>query len=368
MNCKLKYFLVVLATLISTTPAWGNEKVYVSGRSARVTEDKLHLYRLNGNSGEIGRDSALLTAPETLRNGMVPYMARYAKTVLFNSAEIRRKPVAKLLLGRFFETRYYHYLQPMIYDEDRATLRSFARFARFREEEVIAAFLVPDTMHMLAKDALSNNILPLFQSQKRPDTWGNVPAVPVRPFGCTSFVIPGHRTASRQMVFGRVLDYPGVGILDKNPAVYLYERPGALRYMAVLSAGLGAAVSSMNERGLTLALHSIISHDAGRNGFPIMSITRKIMEEASTIEQAAAICNANVPTTPWLLNMADTARPGGRAARIEINPRLNKCQVIWEQDYSMALNHFKDPVNHANEYRFTPATDLHELGRERRAR
>ncbi len=151
-------------------------------------------------------------------------------------------------------------------------------------------------------------------------------------------IAPGH-SAHGRTIFGRVLDYPGVNLYDAYPLIYYIAQPGRNRYVTVTTGGLAAgALTAMNEHGLTLSVHSVLSLDATAKGSPLMSVTTHMMEYARTIEEAAAICNQRPTAASWLMNLVDVRNGVPRAARLESSPTDRRCSLTFAPGDSLATN------------------------------
>jgi hypothetical protein len=187
----------------------------------------------------------------------------------------------------------------------------------------------------------------------RPDGGRLVPAntlfdmshMGLRPlFGCSSFVVPPHRSATGGVLFGRNLDFYPLGYLHEFSLITAY-RPAAAR-LGFVSLGFPAVVgcfSGMNEAGLCLARHEVFgpnvrrSFDAG--GVPFAVALREVLETCRTAGEAAARLARVRHATVNIVVLADAAEAGV----LELTP-----EGVYERpakdEFVGCSNHFLHPA------------------------
>ena len=110
-------------------------------------------------------------------------------------------------------------------------------------------------------------------------------------FGCSSFVVPKHRSKTGGLLFGRNLDFYPLGYLHDFSLVTVY-RPASKRFgfVSLGFPGLVGCFSGMNSAGLCLARHEVLAPKVRRtfdaSGVPFAAALREVMETCSTSEEA----------------------------------------------------------------------------------
>ncbi|MDP5226461.1 MULTISPECIES: C45 family peptidase [Arthrobacter] len=106
-----------------------------------------------------------------------------------------------------------------------------------------------------------------------------------------------------------------------------------------------AAKIGVNDSGLGLHFN-ILSHssDSDAGGVPVHAIARRILEEASTVEEATAIAgSATVSASTVFTVFAQTHDGGSRAASLELSPAGLAAVRPDEDGWLFHTNHFLDP-------------------------
>jgi isopenicillin-N N-acyltransferase like protein len=136
-----------------------------------------------------------------------------------------------------------------------------------------------------------------------------------RLFGCSSLVVDAARSATGGPIFGRNMDFFGLGYLQHYGLVLVYPR-GPERRHAFVSVGFPGMIgcsSGMNDAGLAAASHEIFDPAARRkfnpNGLPFALAYRHILEQCATVEEACSLLQSIEPTTSTSLVVCD--RRGG---------------------------------------------------------
>lgn len=161
---------------------------------------------------------------------------------------------------------------------------------------------------------------------------------------CSALLVEPPRSATGGPLLGRNLDYPSLGYMHQYSLVTLY-RPCTAKhaFVAVGFPGMVGCLSGMNDAGLALSILEVFQIKVGRkrydgDGIPYALCYRRLLEECSTIDEAAALLERMDRTTITNLAMAD--RNG--IAVLEVTPR----QVVVRRPERGALvctNHFCSP-------------------------
>jgi len=130
-------------------------------------------------------------------------------------------------------------------------------------------------------------------------------------FGCSSLIVDAAHSATGGPLFGRNMDFFGLGYLQHYGLVLLYPR-GPDRRHAFVSVGFPGMIgcsSGMNDAGLALASHEIFDPAARRkfnpNGLPFALAYRHILEQCTTVENAYSFLQSIERTTSTSLVICD---------------------------------------------------------------
>jgi len=151
---------------------------------------------------------------------------------------------------------------------------------------------------------------------------------------CTAFGV--HRDST--LLIGRNLDfYAGEGFA-KNKVVSFYRPYHGYRFAMVAWAGLIGTLSGMNECGLTVTLNSASSDIPTAAKTPVSIIARKIMQYASTIDEAYAIaseCESFVSEMFFIGSAYDST--------VAIIEKSLDTTVLFRsgKDYTLLTNHYQ---------------------------
>ncbi len=155
--------------------------------------------------------------------------------------------------------------------------------------------------------------------------------------GCTSVAtkLPGGG-----FLYGRNLDFAGVGTWDKHPMLLAIDPPAGsdeLRHLVIAADGvLFGGITGANEAGLTLAAHMNYTQNAGISGVPLVLIGELVLRQAHTFLEAEEILRNNRPAGPWTFVI--TNLKNGETMAVESSPSL--FLVRWGEDqHFVQTNH-----------------------------
>jgi hypothetical protein len=111
-------------------------------------------------------------------------------------------------------------------------------------------------------------------------------------FGCSSLVVPPHRSTTGGLLFGRNLDFFPLGYLHDFGLVTVYpSEPGRLGFAALGFPGVVGCFSGMNAAGLCLARHEVLAPRVRRRfdpaGVPFAVALREVLEACRSVGEAA---------------------------------------------------------------------------------
>jgi hypothetical protein len=146
----------------------------------------------------------------------------------------------------------------------------------------------------------------------------------LQPFGgCSSLLVDPSRSSTRQMVFGRNLDFLPLGGIDRLGLVTIYRPNDKHAFVSVGFPGFGGVFSGMNDAGLSLATHTV---GRSRENEPLFNplgelrywTFREILEECSTVDEAEELLRKK---TGYIKSILLVACDTQRAAVFEITTR-----------------------------------------------
>jgi len=160
-------------------------------------------------------------------------------------------------------------------------------------------------------------------------------------FACSSLIVSARRSATGGPLFGRNLDFYTQGFLDKYSLVTVYRPEGKHAFVSVGFPGLFGCLSGMNDAGLALAVHEVYFSADGSpmfnpEGVPYLFAFRRVLEECSTVDEAAEMLRDMERTTKLNLAVCDPKD----AAVLEMTPKT--LHVRRGEDGLLACtNHFR---------------------------
>jgi hypothetical protein len=157
--------------------------------------------------------------------------------------------------------------------------------------------------------------------------------------GCSTLIVEPARSATGGPLFGRNLDYPTLGYLQKYTLVTVYKARGKHAFASIGFPGLVGCISGMNDAGLALATLEVYSSREGSpfnlKGTPYLLGLRRILEECTTVAQAEKLLRSMKRTT--LNNLAICDRKEGAVFEITPNTMMVRRAV---RGICPCTNHF----------------------------
>lgn len=163
-------------------------------------------------------------------------------------------------------------------------------------------------------------------------------------FGCSALVVEAPRSKTGQPIFGRNMDYLSLGYLHEYTLVTVYHPEGKHAFASIGYAGSIGCLSGINDAGLALTVLETTGADRTEGpafnpeGIPFALCYRRLLEECTTIQEAAVMLRGMKRTTTNNLTLCD---PHGGAV-FEITPS----RVVVrrpERDCALCTNHFCSP-------------------------
>ena len=163
--------------------------------------------------------------------------------------------------------------------------------------------------------------------------------------GCTNFAAFGPASADGKLWHARNFDFSGHGVLDRYRVVYIVEPADKIPFVAV---GCSAdhwnhqvVHTAMNAQGLSLGyMLSVAPGESIMDTPTLWALFRRVIENASTIEEALAILEAGPRRGAANLLLADGKVPD--AVVVELTS--DALAVRWAEDGVVySTNHFVSP-------------------------
>ncbi len=150
---------------------------------------------------------------------------------------------------------------------------------------------------------------------------GSLPFLKFLPAGgCSSVALRGKEGG---LLWGRNLDFAGVGTFDRHPMLLSIE-PAAdtkeLRHIVLGADGLlFGGITGVNEAGIAFAVHQNFSKDVSLSGIPMVVIGELVLRKAHNLEEAEEILRAHRPASIWTFVVGDLNQ--GEMMAVESSPQ-----------------------------------------------
>jgi isopenicillin-N N-acyltransferase-like protein len=160
---------------------------------------------------------------------------------------------------------------------------------------------------------------------------------------CSSLAVEPARSASGNAMFGRNLDFPTFGFLDKYSLIEVIRPQGKHAFVSVTFPGIIGVFSGMNDAGLCLAQLEVNysadhSQRVNLSGTPVAMCFRRLLEECSTVDEAEKLLREQ--NRMMMCNLAICDRT--QTAVLEITPKT-VARRDDERGLCLCTNHFRTP-------------------------
>jgi len=130
-------------------------------------------------------------------------------------------------------------------------------------------------------------------------------------YHCTFFAAWGEATADGHLHQIRALDYATEAGIQNHPALIIYRPEGRNAFAAVSWVGFIGVVTGMNEKGIVMS--EIGDHYGDEKetleGEPFIFLARRLLEDASTLQEAREIIEGAHRTSSYLYCIGDAKIP-----------------------------------------------------------
>ncbi|MDX9972610.1 MAG: C45 family peptidase [FCB group bacterium] len=151
---------------------------------------------------------------------------------------------------------------------------------------------------------------------------------PNAPPQCSNFAVFGKWTTDGRLLHGRNLDWNINGSAQDDAVVLVWRPKGGTPFMMPTWAGAIGGVSGMNAKGITIGEMTSSTENESYDGLPLFLIMRRILEKASTLDEAVAIMQAGPRTLGWNFVVGDGKIPDARAMEVD----AQTCDVFAPRD------------------------------------
>jgi hypothetical protein len=130
-----------------------------------------------------------------------------------------------------------------------------------------------------------------------------LPKLSTLQFGCSTVFALNDQS---QPVHARILDFPLKGTYDKNERIVTTQYKGSYKTFSYSTIGLPfAGLTSMNDQGLTLAIHQKFSSKFNQHGEPIFYLAHRLIQNCKDIDEALEFLKHSQSITCWNFNIMD---------------------------------------------------------------
>jgi isopenicillin-N N-acyltransferase like protein len=134
---------------------------------------------------------------------------------------------------------------------------------------------------------------------------------------CSTIALPAMASPDGVARFGRNLDFPSLGVLNKHSTLMIYHPAGRNQFAAIGWPGMIGVLSGMNEYGLSLACMEVPRPARMPTAMPYTLLYRTILEQCRTVDEAISLLQRTPRQTANNLMLMDAA---GNRAVVEIRP------------------------------------------------
>ena len=166
--------------------------------------------------------------------------------------------------------------------------------------------------------------------------------------GCTAFAAWGKATADGHLLIGRNFDFEIGQIFDKFKVVHIVVPNQGIPFVSISWPGMSGVVSGINRTRIAVTINAGKSDHRRDKGTPVTIVARKILQQASSLEQAIAIATAARCYISESFLIADGKI--GQAVVIEKSPQIAVVRRAGYFRHALACsNHFLSPLFQAQQ-------------------
>ncbi len=171
--------------------------------------------------------------------------------------------------------------------------------------------------------------------------FGNVVYDVAKIGGCSALLVDGEHSATGQVVFGRNMDFPPFGFLDRVGMVVVYRAEGKHALASITFPCFLGCISGMNDAGLAVAQLEVNEARDGSSHFdptgtPLAFCFRRVLEECATVDEAEKLLGTMRRTSMCNMAICDPKT----MAVLEISTK-SVVRRSAEHGYCACTNHFR---------------------------
>lgn len=151
---------------------------------------------------------------------------------------------------------------------------------------------------------------------------------PDAPPGCSNFALFGQWTTDGRLLHGRNLDWRITDQAQEDAVLFVWQPDDGQTFAMPGWAGCIGSVSGMNAQGITIGEMTSSTTDQTFDGIPLLIVTRRVLQEASSLGEAVGILEKGPRTFGWNFVIGDAQIPDARA--LEVDART--CSVFTPSD------------------------------------
>jgi predicted choloylglycine hydrolase len=151
---------------------------------------------------------------------------------------------------------------------------------------------------------------------------------PNSPPQCSNFAVFGKWTTDGRLLHGRNLDWNIKGSAQDDAVVLVWRPKGGTPFMMPTWAGCIGGVSGFNAKGITIGEMTSATDNETYDGLPLFLIMRRVLQNASTLDEAVAIMQKGPRTLGWNFVIGDAKIPDARALEVD----AQTCDVFAPKD------------------------------------
>ena len=140
-------------------------------------------------------------------------------------------------------------------------------------------------------------------------------AIPDRTYACSSFAAWGSATADGRLIHVRNLDWNIQAGIQRFAVLFVVQPAGKHAFVSAGWAGFIGVLTGVNDAQLSVGQIGAETTDASFQGEPMTFLMRRVLEEAGTLEEAAAVVRNSTRTVGVNYVFADAK--AGRAIILE---------------------------------------------------
>ncbi len=160
---------------------------------------------------------------------------------------------------------------------------------------------------------------------------------------CSTLAVEPSRSTTGTALFGRNLDFPTFGFLDKYSVIVVYHPEGKHAFASITFPSVVGVFSGMNDAGLCIAQLEV--NDSADNaarvnifGTPVAMCFRRLLEECTTVDEAEKLLREQ--NRMMMCNLAVCDRT--QSAVLEITPKT-VARRPSDKGVCPCTNHFRTP-------------------------